>query len=85
VEYCENMKECRHCFIVRYFGEDTTKMTAEQKKELCVGKTRCDICRDPAKVARDKTKSLAGGSSTRGSFAQRESDGYVTLIKMSFK
>ncbi|TPX49829.1 hypothetical protein SeMB42_g02472 [Synchytrium endobioticum] len=45
--YCENVTQCRHAFIVKYFGEQVPTDTAA-KANLCA--KCCDVCKDPTKV-----------------------------------
>ncbi|KAI8821994.1 P-loop containing nucleoside triphosphate hydrolase protein [Fimicolochytrium jonesii] len=60
VEYCENVKTCRHVFFEQYFG--TVNPKAE---ELCPGK-RCDVCKDPDKVKKAKEEALGGAKQELG-------------------
>lgn len=64
VAYCENTTQCRHVFLCEYFGEMDVK-----KETVCQDGARCDICRTPDKVAKDKAKKLSNLTST-GSRAQ---------------
>ncbi|KAJ3317331.1 hypothetical protein HDU76_001226, partial [Blyttiomyces sp. JEL0837] len=59
VEYCENVTECRHEFIMRYFGEHPSTLTREQRERICLDKSYCDICRDPRKVVLKRDLALS--------------------------
>ncbi|ORY38320.1 ATP-dependent DNA helicase [Rhizoclosmatium globosum] len=50
IKYCENRKQCRHLAIMDYFGEDSSRLSAQEKLAICEGKSMCDVCRDPKKV-----------------------------------
>jgi bloom syndrome protein len=54
VEYCENVSVCRHVFLCKYFGE-----SGVSKQTVCEDGARCDICRTPDKVAREKAEKLS--------------------------
>ncbi|KAF9402298.1 ATP-dependent DNA helicase Q5 [Mortierella sp. AD011] len=54
VAYCENVSQCRHVFLCEYFGEIGVK-----KDVVCKGGVRCDICRTPEKVAKEKADKLS--------------------------
>ncbi|KAK3840957.1 MAG: P-loop containing nucleoside triphosphate hydrolase protein [Linnemannia gamsii] len=61
VAYCENTTQCRHVFLCEYFGEVDVK-----KETVCQDSARCDICRTPDKVAKDKAEKLTSLTSTGG-------------------
>ncbi|KAI8919266.1 P-loop containing nucleoside triphosphate hydrolase protein [Powellomyces hirtus] len=75
VEYCENVKTCRHVFIDQYFG--ASGLTTEV---LCPSK-RCDVCKDPKTLAKAKTKALAPPAEAGGfmSAKQFEAGGNLRL------
>ena len=54
VEYCENVNQCRHVFVCQYFGEEGVS-----KQTVCKGGARCDICRTPDKVTKEKAEKLS--------------------------
>ncbi|KAF9929057.1 hypothetical protein FBU30_001900 [Linnemannia zychae] len=54
VAYCENTTQCRHVFLCEYFGETDVK-----KEAVCQDGARCDICRTPEKVIKDKAEKLS--------------------------
>ncbi|KAF8963564.1 hypothetical protein BGZ46_000928 [Entomortierella lignicola] len=54
VAYCENVTQCRHVFLCEYFGETDVK-----KDVVCKDGVRCDICRTPEKVAKEKADKLS--------------------------
>lgn len=54
VEYCENVSQCRHVFVCQYFGEKGVL-----KQTVCKGGARCDICRTPEKVTKEKAEKLS--------------------------
>ncbi|KAF9353858.1 ATP-dependent DNA helicase Q5 [Mortierella sp. AD094] len=54
VAYCENVSQCRHVFLCEYFGE-----TGVRKDVVCKDGVRCDICRTPEKVAKEKADNLS--------------------------
>ncbi|KAI7817914.1 P-loop containing nucleoside triphosphate hydrolase protein [Gamsiella multidivaricata] len=54
VSYCENVTQCRHVFLCEYFGEKDVG-----KKTVCKDGSRCDICRTPEKVAKEKAEKLS--------------------------
>ncbi|KAF9300044.1 ATP-dependent DNA helicase Q5 [Mortierella antarctica] len=53
VNYCENVKKCRHVFLCEYFGE--TNVRAEN---VCLKGSMCDVCRTPEKVASQKAAKM---------------------------
>ncbi|KAK3806548.1 MAG: P-loop containing nucleoside triphosphate hydrolase protein [Linnemannia elongata] len=61
VAYCENTTQCRHVFLCEYFGETDVK-----KEAVCQDGARCDICRTPEKVAKDKAEKLSNLTSIGG-------------------
>lgn len=54
VAYCENTTKCRHVFLCEYFGESNVS-----KQVVCQDGARCDICRTPEKVAKEKAEKLS--------------------------
>ncbi|KAI8605496.1 P-loop containing nucleoside triphosphate hydrolase protein [Dissophora ornata] len=54
VAYCENVTQCRHVFLCEYFGEKDVK-----KQDVCKDGARCDICRTPEKVMKEKAEKLS--------------------------
>lgn len=53
VNYCENVKKCRHVFLCEYFGE--TNVRAEN---VCLKGSMCDVCRTPEKLASQKAAKM---------------------------
>ncbi|GJJ67978.1 hypothetical protein EMPS_00324 [Entomortierella parvispora] len=54
VAYCENTATCRHVFLCEYFGEENV-----QRSRVCKDGSRCDICRTPEKVTKEKADKLS--------------------------
>ncbi|TPX66446.1 hypothetical protein SpCBS45565_g04444 [Spizellomyces sp. 'palustris'] len=54
VEYCEDAKTCRHVFFDRYFGADEATL----KPEILCPSKRCDVCKDPIKLEKEKKAAL---------------------------
>ncbi|KAG0252053.1 ATP-dependent DNA helicase Q5 [Mortierella polycephala] len=52
--YCENTIQCRHVFLCEYFGEQNV-----QRETVCQDGARCDICRTPDKVVKEKAEKLS--------------------------
>lgn len=52
--YCENTTVCRHVFLCEYFGEEDV-----QRLKVCQDGSRCDICRTPEKVTKEKADKLS--------------------------
>ncbi|KAI8846352.1 P-loop containing nucleoside triphosphate hydrolase protein [Chytridium lagenaria] len=77
VNYCENVKECRHLFLVRYFGEKIPKSaTSEFLCKLCPEKKFCDVCSDAEGLAKRASVALSSGQSS--SFLKN-----VTTVELS--
>ncbi|KAI8590281.1 P-loop containing nucleoside triphosphate hydrolase protein [Geranomyces variabilis] len=73
IDYCENVKTCRHVFIDNYLGP-----SGETQEVLCPRK--CDICLNPEKVAAQKALALAPPEATGGLSAwQFEAGGNMKL------
>ncbi|KAI9345331.1 P-loop containing nucleoside triphosphate hydrolase protein [Obelidium mucronatum] len=62
IKYCENRKICRHIHIMNYFGEDSTRMSANEQLTICEDKKMCDVCRDPKKVDQEWCAKYGGGN-----------------------
>ncbi|KAF8935667.1 ATP-dependent DNA helicase Q5 [Haplosporangium bisporale] len=60
VDYCENVKKCRHVFLCEYFGETTVRADS-----VCVQGLMCDICRTPEKVVAKKAAKLSDAQFVR--------------------
>lgn len=62
VEYCENVKVCRHKLLVDYFSKG---IASTESDDICPSK-RCDVCKNPDRVKKLKALHLdVGGSSRR--------------------
>ena len=60
VKYCENVKECRHLTLMRYFDDLGNSKLAKKDIDLsliCPG-GRCDVCKNPEKLKQQKTDAL---------------------------
>ncbi|KNC96858.1 RecQ family ATP-dependent DNA helicase [Spizellomyces punctatus DAOM BR117] len=68
VEYCEDVKTCRHVFFDRYFGADEATLKAEI---LCPSK-RCDVCKDPIKLEKEKKAALVTPGSSEDFITGRQ-------------
>ena len=60
VDYCENVKKCRHVFLCEYFGE--TNVRADS---VCMQGLMCDICRTPEKVVAQKAAKMSNAQFVR--------------------
>lgn len=60
VDYCENVKKCRHVFLCEYFGE-----TIVRADSVCMQGLVCDICRTPEKVVAQKAAKMSDAQFVR--------------------